>query len=162
MQQYKRILLAFDFIKYDDDSVLSRALNVAKQVGAELFIVHAIEYPTPVVAPMPGLFEKLERSSRDHLKRLGESVGVSQERQILVVGPAKSAIIEVAKSIGADLIVVGSHGRYGITAWLLGNTAQSVVQNAPCDVLVVRLKRIAETVQELPLPFKESDPLPAD
>ena len=55
------------------------------------------------------------------------------------IGSPKAEIIRIAEDMGADLIVVGSHGRHGI-ALLLGSTAASVVHHAKCDVLAVRLR----------------------
>jgi nucleotide-binding universal stress UspA family protein len=53
-------------------------------------------------------------------------------------GDPRSAIVDEAEQWGADLIVVGSHGRTGLTRWLLGSVAQAVVGHAPCSVEVVR------------------------
>jgi nucleotide-binding universal stress UspA family protein len=53
-------------------------------------------------------------------------------------GDPRSAIVDEAEEWGADLIVVGSHGRTGLKRWLLGSVAQAVVGHAPCSVEVVR------------------------
>ena len=53
-------------------------------------------------------------------------------------GDPRSAIVDEAEEWGADLVVVGSHGRTGLTRWLLGSVAQAVVGHAPCSVEVVR------------------------
>jgi len=53
-------------------------------------------------------------------------------------GDPRSAIVDEAEQWGADLIVVGSHGRTGLKRWLLGSVAQAVVGHAPCSVEVVR------------------------
>jgi nucleotide-binding universal stress UspA family protein len=53
-------------------------------------------------------------------------------------GDPRSAIVDEATEWGADLIVVGSHGRTGLKRWLLGSVAQAVVSHAPCSVEVVR------------------------
>lgn len=60
-------------------------------------------------------------------------------------GDPRSMIIEEAEQWGADLIVVGSHGRSGVTRWLLGSVAQAVVAHAPCSVEVVRARSTAAT-----------------
>ncbi len=140
MGSYQRVLLAFDFIKDDDETVIKKAISVVKETGAELSIVHAIEYPVPVVAPLPGLFEAMESAAKEHLAKLGERLNVPSERQLLVVGQAKRAILDVAEKLKVDLIILGSHGRHGLSVWLLGSTAQNIIQYASCDVLVVRIK----------------------
>jgi nucleotide-binding universal stress UspA family protein len=53
-------------------------------------------------------------------------------------GDPRSAIVDEAEEWGADLIVVGSHGRTGLKRWLLGSVAHAVVGHAPCSVEVVR------------------------
>lgn len=56
----------------------------------------------------------------------------------VVVGDPREAILDLARREHADLIVVGSHGRSGLTKLLLGSVASHIVTHAPCDVLVVR------------------------
>ena len=66
------------------------------------------------------------------------------------IGDARDVIDRVAELIGADLIVMGTHGRRGVRRMLLGSIAESVVRSAPCPVLTVRTKkhRPASTAQE--------------
>jgi nucleotide-binding universal stress UspA family protein len=54
------------------------------------------------------------------------------------IGDAATTICDVAAELGVDVIVVGSHGRKGISRLFLGSTSEHVVRNAPCPVLVVR------------------------
>ena len=65
------------------------------------------------------------------------SSGLTAEKQVRTGDPT-AVILDEAKEWGADLIVVGSHGRTGIKRWLLGSVAQSIVNQAPCSVYVVR------------------------
>ena len=58
-------------------------------------------------------------------------------------GDPRTEIVEEAKEWGADLIVVGSHGRTGIAHWLLGSVAAHVVRHAPCSVEVARSHPVA-------------------
>ena len=57
-------------------------------------------------------------------------------------------ILEQAGTSAADLIVMGTHGRTGITHLLIGSVAERVIRHAPCPVFVVREKKAAETVLE--------------
>jgi len=66
-----------------------------------------------------------------------KATGLSTETRVRQ-GDPRSAIVDEADEWGADLIVVGSHGRTGLTRWLLGSVAQAVVGNASCSVEVVR------------------------
>jgi nucleotide-binding universal stress UspA family protein len=77
--------------------------------------------------------DTLARSMVDELRSSG--LDASAERRD---GDAASELIAVAKETDADLIVVGTRGRTGLTRLLLGSVARNVVQHAPCSVLVVR------------------------
>jgi nucleotide-binding universal stress UspA family protein len=66
-----------------------------------------------------------------------KEAGLSTETTVRE-GDPRSAIVDEADDWGADLIVVGSHGRTGLTRWLLGSVAQAIVGHASCSVAVVR------------------------
>lgn len=73
------------------------------------------------------------------LKGLGDAFEVDADHQYLERGHAPTQILRLAKDTGADLIVVGSHGRHGLRL-LLGSTANAVLHGAECDVLAVRVE----------------------
>lgn len=77
--------------------------------------------------------EQIIRSAGEALSSLGLAT-----ETVVREGDPRSAIVDEAKEWGADLIVVGSHGRTGLTRWLLGSVAQAVVGHAPCSVEVIR------------------------
>jgi nucleotide-binding universal stress UspA family protein len=60
------------------------------------------------------------------------------ELAVRVSGSPASAIVQYARSIGANVIIVGTHGRDGVSRLLMGSVAEHVVRHAPCPVLVVR------------------------
>jgi universal stress protein A len=72
------------------------------------------------------------------LQRFAETNGLDAEHQHIVLGRPEVEIHAKAEELGADLIVVGSHGRHGL-ALLLGSTANGVLHGAGCDVLAVRV-----------------------
>ena len=74
---------------------------------------------------------------RKQLDCLAEAVGTGSERLVRHGHPAEQ-IHGVAKELGADLIVIGTHGRHGF-ALLLGSTANAVLHGARCDILAVRV-----------------------
>ena len=82
--------------------------------------------------------EEAEASTRARLKELAASVGVPDDRIHVVFGVPGQSIRDTAESIGADLIVIGSHGRRGM-GLLLGSTANSVLHGVRRDVLTVRI-----------------------
>ena len=61
---------------------------------------------------------------------------------ILRTGDPRDMILQTAKEIHADLIVIGTHGRRGISRFLLGSVAEAIVRSAPCPVLTVRAKAV--------------------
>ena len=105
--------------------------------------MHAIEHIGGYSAYGMGVGLEVEKSLVDSankdMKELGKRMGISEERQVVKVGPAKFIILEEAEKMDADLIIVGSHGRHGI-GLILGSTANAVLHSAKCDVLAVRLK----------------------
>lgn len=150
MIDLKRILFATDF---SECAVLARemARQLAEQFGAELHILHVI-HDLGVEVPdfgmglaFPGYLENIGTQQRE--MKEGASKLLSQERSdcgsVNVVtevrfGKPFVEIIKYARDTEMDLIVVGSHGRSGITHLLIGSVAERVVRKAPCPVLTVR------------------------
>jgi len=144
MNRYKHILLAVDFSEHSKQ-VLHKALQIVEQNQAQLSLVHVIE-DLPITdaayGPIPfdvDMTQEWLEMSKQRLDKLGSELGIPQERQWLEMGSAKLEIVRIAEENGADLIVVGSHGRHGL-ALLLGSTANGVLHHAKCDVLAVRLQ----------------------
>src|SRR5262249_50075573 len=136
-----------------DDSPHSEAaidyvLEVTWPKGCRFLVLSAVE---PIFAS-PGestasdaiarLMEEQEKYHREiaqrGAKRLGEEGLIAESR--VVVGDARAALLDAARTLPANLLVVGSHGRTGIKKLLLGSVASHVVTHAPCSVLVVRGK----------------------
>ena|ERR1700722_3468157 len=137
---YKHILFATD-LSEDTDYIIKKVQGIRGFTGARLSLIHVVE-------PLPGYsyaylgIEDIEgqliQEARDALAKLGTTLNVNLKDQWVEVGPTKLKILHVAKEIGADLIVCGSHGRHGLSL-LLGSTANAVLHGAKCDVLTVRL-----------------------
>jgi len=123
--------------------VLAAASTVARATGAKLTLVRSVGIPPDVPedfwkATDEPLIELLQRHARESLEEL--SAGAPKELLggcEVIVGVAWQTLCDRAREIGADLVVVGSHG-YGGLDRLLGTTAAKVVNHAPCSVLVVR------------------------
>jgi nucleotide-binding universal stress UspA family protein len=142
----KRIVLATDF-----SEAAGRALRVgvdlAKQLGAETHVVHAFEVPLePLtrygVAIPTEIVPVARKEARRRLDAAVEGIraaGVAAQGH-LVEAPAADAIAEVAKSVGADLVVAGTHGYTGLRHLLLGSVAERTLRLAPCSMLIVRTK----------------------
>ncbi len=138
MADYRRIMLAVDLTE-ETNRVAERAMALAKAFDAELHLVHVIEplvlaYGGDIPMDLSSVQEQIHDQAKSHLAEFANTLGVASENQYLIFG----RIRRVAEAKGADIIVVGSHGRHGL-ALLLGSTANGVLHGAICDVLAVRV-----------------------
>lgn len=144
MKNYDKIVLAVELDQECDDEPIKKAKELVKEFDASLYLVHAIEHMSSYgaaygVAAGADIEEMLLENAQESMRKLASKVGVNDAHQIIKVGPARTIILEEAEKLGADLIIVGSHGRHGIRL-LLGSTANAVLHGALCDVLAVRVK----------------------
>lgn len=148
---YKNILIATD-----GSDVAARAIDhglaLAKAVGAQVTIVTVIEpfavtgggYATvagTVIDPLPELIEAQARAAHEIVAaaaKVAESAGVPVKTSVVDNSFAAEGINAEAAAIGADLIVMGSHGRRGLSRLLLGSQTSNVLAHAKVPVLVVR------------------------
>jgi len=148
MKRIQRILYATDYSKASDRA-LEEAINLAKQNEAELLVVHVLE-PIPYAAGEEfggaELYLKLEdatkresQTSMDKLMRRLQRSKVKAE-SLLLRGSAHDQIVKAAKSKRADMIVIGTHGRTGLSKLFMGSVAAKVVSAATCPVVTVRGK----------------------
>jgi len=141
---YRHILAAVE-VQDDGRAVLDRAHGLAQQFGAQLSVLHVVEY-LPVDPAGDALLTTPVDLSRERatqaearLREWCQPLGIPAERARVAVGPVTAEILRAAQEHGADLIVVGHHPRRGLAA-LFGHTEGGVVTRAPCDVLAVHLK----------------------
>ena len=124
----------------------ARAAELAKRYQAQLSLLHIVEYipidlANELVLPQQQEIEQqLVDQATAHLTSLAKRLDIEQLHEAVVQGSTKSAIIEYAQSQKVDLIVLGRHGRHGISR-LLGSVANAVLHHADCDVLAVRIGR---------------------
>jgi nucleotide-binding universal stress UspA family protein len=153
MGAYRKVLCAVDlgegpdaFLGEIGEATLRAADREATVHNAELAILHAVPNPGTPMTPAGSEEELLQRETLVNLvveglsKALERIGGRSAEDATFLVedGPAGRAIIDAAKRIGADLIVVGCAGAKGLRRLLLGSAATEVVREAKTSVLVVR------------------------
>lgn len=141
MGEYNNILVAVD-LSDEAEKVARRAANLALASNAQLHLVHVVEpvnfaYGSDVPIDFSAIQDEIQKQAEAQLSALAGALGVTAI-QHLAAGRAEVEIHALAEKIGADLIVVGSHGRHGL-ALLLGSTANSVLHGAKCDVLAVRV-----------------------
>jgi len=143
MAIYRNILLAIDLHPSCDEITIHRALEIAKQNDAKLSVIHAIEHINAygVAQAYPAVIdleEDMVKEAKEQMARLASKHNVASMQQFVEVGSPKVVILNKAEELNVDLIIVGSHGRHGISL-LLGSTANAVLHHSPCDVLAVRI-----------------------
>jgi universal stress protein A len=145
---YKHILVAVDLTE-ECDPVIKKAKDLAIASGAKLSLVHIVE-PMAMAfgGDVPMYLSQLQQQQFDQAKEKLEALklkypDVRTGDSHLTYGQPRQEIHSLAKEQSVDLIVVGSHGRHGLSL-LLGSTANDVLHGAPCDVLAVRLIKRAE------------------
>src|SRR4051812_45781776 len=142
----KRILVPIDFSK-PALRALDYAVALAKPLGADVtacFVVEPIYFAAPYVDGQSGALESLIADQRriavgqlSRLRRRYERRGVDLATCV-ADGIAAETIAAVATRLKAELIVIATHGRTGLSHLLLGSVAERVVRSAPCPVLPVR------------------------
>lgn len=142
MGEYKHILVAVDLTE-EARHVSKRACALRKAFSASLSCMHVIEplslaYGGDIPMDLSTIQEQIQETAKKQLSEFAQSLSIPDENQHLIFGRPETEIHGLAEQIGADLIVVGSHGRHGL-ALLLGSTANGVLHGAPCDVLAVRV-----------------------
>lgn len=126
------------------------ALSFAKQYGARILALHVVdqrweEQSRAVLTEMgQDLTQKIRAGYEEEAKRIvaqvveaGTLVGVPIEPRVIVGVPFEE-IVRVAREISADMIIMGTHGRTGMSHLFLGSVTEKVVRRAPCPVLTVR------------------------
>lgn len=136
----QQIVYATDFSS-SSRNALKMAVAIARDRGAKLWIVHVTE-PRPAYT-VAGVYASLPSGNQfgDENAQLQEVVpedsAVPCEHRLLIGEPAEE-IVRFATEQQADLIVIGTHGRTGLTRILLGSVAEAVLRHATCPVLTLR------------------------
>ena len=144
---FNRILHATDYSKASARA-LDEAVALARQNHAELLVLHVIDPVTPYVTgeDIGGaeLYMKLEETTKQEaetsMKKLMEKLRTLKvnAKSLLLRGTSHEQIVKAAKSRRANLIVIGTHGRTGLSKLFMGSVANKVVSTAHCPVLTVR------------------------
>ena len=146
MTRVRRIVCASDFSSASRKAVAT-AVTMAKANRAALILVHVV---SPIIRLAPDQYvpsttwEEIEIGTRawaqeqiDRLAARAKKAGIPAAA-LLVEGDAAEEIVRVARSKRADLLVLGTHGRTGVSKFFLGSVAERVVATAPCPVVTVR------------------------
>lgn len=138
---YNHILLAVDLRVTHDVYTIQRAVEFAKNSEARLSIIHVMEPIHSYTAVKANTIIELERhiakEARKAFDDLISGYDLSSDQLILKIGSPKVVIVEEAKKMSVDLIIVGAHAAPKLNL-LLGSTANGVINQAHCDVLAIR------------------------
>lgn len=143
-RDYRRPLVAIDLAEAPARGILDAADRMISPIVEEIDVLSAIRVPFEgLVAPgEPRIEPSAYRASCEQaaLEQLRALVPVGGERRwtpIIRVGDARTVVVDEVRARGTDLLVVGTHARTGLAHALLGSVAESILEAAPCDVLVV-------------------------
>jgi len=148
---YKKIL-----VPLDGSSLAERAIwhaeEIARGSDAEILLLQAVFVPVPVVPETALLtegkvLEEVAKGAGDYLDRIGSELRASglKVRTILDERPPAEAILHTADHEEADLIVMSTHGRSGLSRLMLGSIAESVLRHTHRTIMFVKPERPAAT-----------------
>lgn len=151
---FKKILVATDFSDTGEEALAQALLLASERDSAALHVVYVatpagegIELATPA-GPQTMSAGQAAQYLQAHVEQArveamkgGEPIESERVSVHVRAGVSEDEIVTLASDLGVDLLVLGTHGRRGFRALVLGSVAESVVRNAKCAVLVVRPKR---------------------
>jgi universal stress protein A len=144
MRDYRKILVCLDLMD-DSEKIAEQARKLAGAFGAELTLLHVVEY-VPVepmgeaLLPAVQIEGELVERARVRIAELATRLGLDHCERLVNTGNIKTEVVRVAQARDIDLIVIGSRERHGVSI-LFNFTEDTVLHAAPCDVLAVRLQR---------------------
>jgi nucleotide-binding universal stress UspA family protein len=140
----KTVLCPVDF---DDNSAdaLQQAAALALQSGGLIHLLHVVQI-NPLVAQgaIEGfagkeLYDSQEEAAHRQLEEFAQTIPSNVPRQLAIeIGEPGALIIEATSRLGADLLVMATHGRSGLKRLILGSVAEKVVRESSVPVLIVR------------------------
>ncbi len=147
MSDYTHILVAVDF-SASADQVVAKARDIAKRNNARLSLLHVVEYMPPIASEYEPMFvsnwvlddDLMLKHAEQSLNNISEKQNLQNAELKVQLGTPKHEISQLVKDFHCDLIVMGSHGRHGISL-LLGSTANAILHAMPCDILTIKLEQ---------------------
>jgi nucleotide-binding universal stress UspA family protein len=144
---FKKILVPLDGSDLAKRT-LAPAMDLAQPVNGKVFLVSAsvpkhVAVAESAVPGMPLIEEPHEKSHEKltahlHMVRAAYTHPDVTIRTEVIPGDAASVIVDTAEAQEVDLIAMSTHGRTGLSRWVLGSVTEKVLRSAPCPVLVVR------------------------
>jgi universal stress protein A len=145
MKAYEKILVPVDFTAHSAEAI-RRAVDLVQHYSASLTLLYVYEpldyaMPEGYAVYTPEQVGRLLDEFKERLHQLArevEAMGVSRVESQVLNGAAALEIVAAAKQQNFDLIVMGTHGRRGLSHLLMGSVAERVLRTAHCPVLTVK------------------------
>lgn len=148
MTTYKHLLVPVDESPMSY-AAAEQALSLAKDLKCPVTIMSVIAVDPfvgvdfyKVALAITDYFMQAEQNAQNRLAEIQQSFsreGISVDTKIIRGVAASEGIVQIANEIGADLIIMGSHGRTGVKKMMLGSVAQNVLTQSPVPVLIVKV-----------------------
>jgi len=139
-----QILYATDFSPISEHA-FTKAVEFAKLMGAGLTVAHVLHFPPMDGSPfLPQADETQDRTRTwcvhrlDEMKKKAEAAGVKAETALREGSHPHHGVSKLAEELKASMIVIGTHGRTGLSKLVVGSVAARIITEAPCPVLTVR------------------------
>ena len=150
MFTFTKILSPIDFSD-PSQSALETAAGLAKQLGAELLLVHIVpaipDLPSSVSMFKEGQYDQsLHKDAASRLAEMAQKLsqsGINAKSTLGTANDTAMEIVRLSEENGADLIVIATHGLSGLREMVFGSVAEKVLQDASCPVLVMHRKKTA-------------------
>lgn len=142
MSAYTHILVGLD-LSSESQQVVERVKSLFAESELKVSLIHIQEplsfaYGGDIPMDLTEVQSQLEDQAKERLGAIGKELGITQEDQHVIIGQPAHEMHRFATENGVDLIVVGSHGRHGLSL-ILGSTSTGVLHGSNCDVLAVRV-----------------------
>jgi nucleotide-binding universal stress UspA family protein len=159
MRTIARVLCPIDFSEFARHA-LDQAVALARWQGATTTVLHVVpprvsSLPFPLAPPYRAIAytpEDLERSTVETAAFVEQACAGTRVETMVVDGTVADEIVRVARSLPADVLVMGTHGRTGLERLMLGSVTERVLRTAPCPVLAVP-RRASGARSRGPAPF---------
>lgn len=128
--------------------MIEQGIKLARQLNGAVWIIHVVDNTLQYSNYIPGLpkvwnWEEVEQYAHEFLTR-GTQKYWDVDKEILIkIGDPKKEIIEQAAKLDISYLVVGTHGKTGLSHWVMGSNAEYLIRHATMPVIVIPYRREA-------------------
>jgi universal stress protein A len=143
MAVYQHILIAVDLTD-ESHTVAAKSIELARHWGATVQLLHVVEFVpiepmSDALVPVVQIDEEVVARAQQQIRALAAAVGLPADHCRVTSGNVKAEVLRYARELNADLIVLGSRERHGLSI-LVNLTEDTVLHGAPCDLLAIRVR----------------------